>query len=125
MTNPPKNIGENLHQMVELLESTDCDVLLSLSDDVLQLLVDEERRHLIYYLSEQDTPTPLSRIAMELAGRINDTAVMDVTPDTQEQIQLNLIHNYLPRLADYGLLSWSNSDEMIDPLPTVDNSSHE
>lgn len=96
-----------------------------MSDDVLKLLADEHRRQLIYYLSDQETATPLSRTAMELINRVNDVPLTDVTPAAQEQMQVSLEHHHLPRLTDTGLLSWSHGDEMIEPLPAIDDVAQE
>ncbi|WP_435158151.1 DUF7344 domain-containing protein [Haladaptatus sp. DFWS20] len=106
----------------QLLGSVDSDVLMSTPDEVFKLLANEQRRHLIFYLIEQETKIPLSQMAVELASRVNNRPVTDVTPTEQEQMRISLEHEHLPRLANYGLLSWSYGEDMIDPVTPLDDS---
>lgn len=125
MTGTSKGGEENLIELLRLVESVDFDILLSSSDKVYKALADEQRRHLILYLIEQDTAVPLSRLAMELTSRSNDVPLTEVTSAEQEQMRLRLEHDHLPRLADYGLLSWSYGEDMIDPLPSLNSAQRE
>lgn len=118
MTDTPKGGRENVIELLRLVESVDFDILLSSSEEVYKALADEQRRHLILYLIEQDTAVPLSQLAMELTSRSNDVPLTEVSSAEQEQMRLNLEHDHLPRLADYGLLSWSYGEDMIEPLPS-------
>jgi hypothetical protein len=116
---------ENLADLLHLLESVDVNILISTSDEVFKLLANDHRRYLIHYLTEQEDSTPLSRVAMDLTSRINDQPLTEVTPTQQERMRLRLEHEHLPRLADYGLLSWSYGDDMIDPLSSFDSADDE
>lgn len=120
MTDRSGGKNERLLELQRLLESVELDVLLSTSERVCRILANKRRRHLILYLTEQDTAVPLSRLAMELTSRTNDIPITEVTPSQQEQMRISLEHDHLPRLADYDLLSWSYGDDMIEPLPSID-----
>ncbi|WP_227380584.1 DUF7344 domain-containing protein [Haladaptatus halobius] len=121
MTDTSGGGGDKLIELLRLVESVDFDILLSSSDEVYKALANEQRRHLILHLIEQDTAVPLSRLAMELVSQSNDVPLTEVTHSEQEQMRLNLEHEHLPRLADYGLLSWSHGEDMIEPLPSLDS----
>lgn len=125
MTDASESGREKRTELLRLLESVDSDVILSPSDEVYKVLASERRRHLIFYLIEQDTKTPLSRIAMELTSQINDLPLTEVTPADQEAMRLSLEHEHLPRLANYGLLSWSYGEDMIEPLPSLNSVNRE
>ncbi len=105
--------------LLRFLEAVDSDLLTTTSDKVYTLLKNEQRRHLILYLTEQETATPLSRVALEVESRCNDTPFTEITPAQQERTRIRLEQEHLPRLADYGILSWAYGDEMIEPLPTI------
>ncbi|WP_049971970.1 DUF7344 domain-containing protein [Haladaptatus cibarius] len=112
-------------ELLRFLEVVDSDVIISTSDSVYKLLGDEQRRHLILYLAEQETSTPLSRVAMEITSRCDDTPLTNVTPSKQEQTRLRLEQEHLPRLADFGVLTWEYGDEMVEPLSTLPFSDEE
>ncbi|GAA5041472.1 hypothetical protein ACFFQF_01365 [Haladaptatus pallidirubidus] len=109
--------GQVLVELLRFLEAIEPGTLLSTSDSVFKLLGDEQRRHLVLYLVEQDTPTPLSRVALDITSRCDDTPYTDVTPAEQERTRFRLEQEHLPRLADYGVLSWSYGDDMVEPIP--------
>ncbi|WP_227380131.1 DUF7344 domain-containing protein [Haladaptatus halobius] len=125
MTDTSGGGGDKLIELLRLVESVDFDILLSSSDEVYKALADEQRRHLILHLIEQDTAVPLSRLAMELVSQSNDVPLTEVTSAEQEQMRLNLEHEHLPRLTDYGILSWSYGDDMIEPLSSLDSADRE
>ncbi|WP_458190734.1 DUF7344 domain-containing protein [Haladaptatus sp. NG-WS-4] len=121
MTDQSRGKNGQLLELQRLLESVDHDTFLSLSEEMYKMVADEQRRHLILYLTEQDSAIPLSRMAMELTSRTNNIPITEVTPSQQEQMRISLEHHLLPSLADYGLLSWSYGDDMIEPLPSIDS----
>lgn len=106
-------------ELLRFLDAVDSDVLTSTPDSVYELLKNEQRRHLVLYLAEQETATPVSRVAMNVASRCNETPVTNVTPSEQQRIRVRLEQEHLPRLADYGILSWSYGEDMVDPIPSV------
>ncbi|WP_266076914.1 DUF7344 domain-containing protein [Haladaptatus caseinilyticus] len=119
MSDTPNDREQVLIELLKFLETVDPDVLISTSEMVYTLLKKEQRRHLILYLTEQETATPLSRVAMEVTSRCNATPFTEVTPSEQERTRIRLEQEHLPRLADYGILSWKYGDEMVDPLPAT------
>lgn len=119
MSKLPDDGGRVLMELLKFLEVVDTDVIISTSDTVYKLLADEQRRHLILYLAEQETAIPLSRVAMEITSRRNDTPLTNVTPSEQERTRIRLEQEHLPRLADFGALTWEYGDEMVEPLSTL------
>ncbi|GKZ13433.1 MULTISPECIES: DUF7344 domain-containing protein [Haladaptatus] len=114
-----------LMELLRFLEAVGAESLTSTEDWVFELLKDEQRRYLVLYLSEQETPTPISRVAADVASRCNDTPVSNVTPSEQERVRVRLEQEHLPRLGDYGIISWSYGEDVVDPIPSLLSSDEE
>ncbi len=114
-----------LMDLLRFLDTVGADVLTATPDSVYKLLTNEQRRHLVVYLTDQETATPMSRLAIDVASRCNGIPVTDVTQSEQEWMRIRLEQEHLPRLADYGVLSWSYGDEMVDPIPSILSSDEE
>ena len=110
---------EELMELLRFLDTVGAESLTSTSDWVYELLKDEQRRHLVLYLSEQETETPISRVAADVASRCNETPVTNVTQSEQERLRFRLEQEHLPRLADYGIISWSYGEDVVEPIPSV------
>ncbi len=108
-----------LMELLQFLDTVGPDVLLSTPDAVYELLKNEQRRHLVLFLSEQETATPISLLATNVASRSQGIPVTDVTQSEQEWVRIRLEQEHLPRLADYGILSWTYGEDMVDPIPSV------
>ena len=108
-----------LMELLQFLDTVGPDVLLSTPDAVYELLKNEQRRHLVLFLSEQETATPISLLATNVASRSQGIPMTDVTQSDQEWVRIRLEQEHLPRLADYGILSWTYGEDMVDPIPSV------
>ncbi|MCO8246591.1 MULTISPECIES: hypothetical protein [unclassified Haladaptatus] len=108
-----------LMELLQFLDTVGPDVLLSTPDAVYELLKNEQRRHLVLFLSEQETATPISLLATNVASRSQGIPMTDVTQSEQEWVRIRLEQEHLPRLADYGILSWTYGEDMVDPIPSV------
>ncbi|MGA9401023.1 DUF7344 domain-containing protein [Haladaptatus sp.] len=114
------NDGQGVRmELLQFLDTVGPDVLLSTPDAVYELLKNEQRRHLVLFLSEQETATPISLLATNVASRSQGIPVTDVTQSEQEWVRIRLEQEHLPRLADYGILSWTYGEDMVDPIPSV------
>jgi hypothetical protein len=113
MTN--KDEEKIIDELRQLMESVDSKAQESEASELYTLFANEHRRYLIHYLIEQDTAIPLSRVAMDLFSRVKNQPPDEVTPAEQEQMRISLEHEHLPRLSEFGILSWSYGEAMIDP----------
>lgn len=73
------------------------------SAELVTLLDDELRRRVLRHLDPEDGTVALSALAERLA---DDEAVRD-------QIALRLHHVHLPKLADYGLVSYDSTVNVV------------
>lgn len=83
-----------------------------------ELLRHPRRVHLLDILTDRSQPS-LSELTSELIDR--------ETPDTsnsdgaaRHEIRLSLVHNHLPRLEDYGLVSWGENEDVIELVDEPD-----
>ena len=73
---------------------------------LFELLTDSRRRQLLYYLSDEGS-SQLTAVARAIARRESSTG--RVPPDTVRAVYLDLYHTHLPKLADAGLVEYSDS----------------
>ncbi|WP_231183463.1 hypothetical protein [Haladaptatus sp. DYF46] len=106
-------------ELLRFLDTVGAESLTATSDWVYELLKNEQRRHLVLYLSEQEAETPISRVAADVASRCDGTPVTNVSQSEQERVRFRLEQEHLPRLADYGIISWSYGEDVVEPIPSV------
>lgn len=76
-------------------------------DEFYQALASKHRRRVLHYLSEVERTT-VEELATVLSGwEATETGTMQLPAD-RERIQLALVHNHLPRLADAGLIAYES-----------------
>ncbi|WP_423747293.1 DUF7344 domain-containing protein [Haladaptatus sp. SPP-AMP-3] len=74
-------------------------------DEVFKLLADTHRRHILIHLIETaDQPVPLETLVEHLQTRANTN---------REQLQTHLHHLHLPKLADYGVIEYNSSLQLV------------
>jgi hypothetical protein len=74
-------------------------------DQVFKLLADTHRRHILTYLIETaDQPVPLNTLVEHLNTR---------TSTNREWVKSRLHHLHLPKLADYGVIEYNSSLQLI------------
>ncbi|ATW87657.1 hypothetical protein halTADL_0861 [Halohasta litchfieldiae] len=77
--------------------------------DASTLLTDTIRRRICSILTDPDPPVSERDLAGELAARCLDTPANEITPDQRQQQLIQLHHHQLPKLADYGLVTYDQS----------------
>ncbi|WP_231188263.1 hypothetical protein [Haladaptatus sp. DYF46] len=78
-------------------------------DELLKLLADSERRQILTYLLEDaDRPIPLEALLEELRS----DGSTDPT-QARERLLIRLHHIHLPKLADYGVIEYNASLQLI------------
>ena len=81
--------------------------------DRLALLSDPTRRRICTILCTPDPPVSERDLAVELATRCLDRPAAEITDAQRRQQRVRLRHHQLPKLADYGLLVYDQSTEMV------------
>ena len=74
-------------------------------DEIFKLLADTQRRHILTYLIEAaDQPVPLEALVEHLQTH---------TDTNCEQLQTQLHHLHLPKLADYGVIEYNSPLQLV------------
>ncbi|WP_435158702.1 DUF7344 domain-containing protein [Haladaptatus sp. DFWS20] len=74
-------------------------------DELFKLLADRHRRHILTYLvTHADQPVPLEALVEHLE-RHTDT--------DRERLVIRLHHLHLPKLADYGVIEYNSSLQLV------------
>lgn len=68
------------------------------------LLAEPARRVLLYELAEHRDASIEDLVTQICAWKFDGRT--DVDDDTRQQIYITLVHNHLPRLADYGIVQY-------------------
>ncbi|MEY7848744.1 hypothetical protein AB7C87_06015 [Natrarchaeobius sp. A-rgal3] len=90
-------------------------------ETVHSLLSDRRRRHLLSRLCETRRLT-VSTLASELAERERAEASPEQL-SVRREIEISLVHNHLPRLADYRVLEYTSHGDDIVVRGTLDGES--
>ena len=81
-------------------------------DDIFKLLADSQRRQILTYLIQNaDRPVPLEALLEEL---MRQTDISETDKSTErERLLIQLHHHQLPKLADYGMIEYNESLQLI------------
>lgn len=79
------------------------------------LLAESERRYLLYQLAE-DATANLEDVVTRVAAWELDARPASVGKEQRQRIYVSLVHNHLPRLADYDIIDYDlrSGDVVLD-----------
>lgn len=81
-------------------------------DEVLECLVDSRRRVILYYL--QDNPVAdLDELSTHILAREDEIQPTNIPPDRQQQVQAQLVHRHLPKLASARLIEFDQRSRTV------------
>ena len=81
--------------------------------DRLALLSDPTRRRICSILSSPDPPVSERDLAVELATRFLDRPAAEISDEQRRQQRIQLRHHQLPKLADYGLITYDRATRTV------------
>lgn len=73
-------------------------------DQILNVLSDNRRRHIIYLLEKRDDPVSIDELATRLVD--HDDTLAPESSDHHTQLKIELYHNHLPKLADEDVITY-------------------
>ncbi|WP_231188589.1 DUF7344 domain-containing protein [Haladaptatus sp. DYF46] len=84
-------------------------------DELLKLVADTQRRQILRYLiANAEQPVPLEALVEHLSTDTSGDTTSDTTQATdQDRIVIQLHHLQLPKLADYGVIEYNSSLQLI------------
>ncbi|WP_254761698.1 DUF7344 domain-containing protein [Natrinema marinum] len=69
------------------------------------LLSEPERRFLLYELATDRTAN-IEDLVSQIAAWELDARIAGIDKETRQQVYVSLVHNHLPRLADYDIIEY-------------------
>ncbi|RBI63642.1 hypothetical protein DMJ13_03680 [halophilic archaeon] len=82
-------------------------------DTIFDLLSEERRRYVLYYLKEQDGPVSVTELTEAVADREKASSPEDVPDETLERIDVSLRHNHVPKTTDAEFVEYDRADGVI------------
>ena len=82
----------------------------SLSTRVYRALSHQRRRYVLYYLRDHDS-AHTNDLAIYIAAQEQSIPENRVSNEAAKQVEITLVHNHLPKLAEYGLIDY---DQIIN-----------
>lgn len=98
---------------------TDAKVPSPSSETAYRLLSDPDRRYLLSRL-EPGEPTTVDELVRDIATRNRDASIDAVDRTVVRRIEISLVHNHLPRLADHGVITYSPAEKIVVLRPEFD-----
>lgn len=89
-------------------------------DDTFHILQNERRRRVLQYLSEADGAVDMRDIAEQVAAWEHGTTVQQLTSDQRQRVYIALYQSHLPKLADFGLITYNRSRGVVERTPLAD-----
>ena len=81
------------------------DASASRMEAACSLLAESERRFLLYQLAEHRDAN-LEDVVTGIAAWELDARPAQIDKDTRQRVYVSLVHNHLPRLADYDIIEY-------------------
>lgn len=75
-------------------------------DELFDALSNQRRRVLLYALRGEKTPVSVADLTTKLVSWEAHRSVPDRSGDDREAIEISLLHNHLPKLADAELIEY-------------------
>ena len=75
-------------------------------DEIFDILSSERRRYAIYYLHEQNGPVAVEELANIISKWEDDPPTQDSSWDEINKLQIDLIHNQLPKTAEVEFVQY-------------------
>lgn len=89
-------------------------------DDLFHLLQNERRRLVLRYLAETDGPAEMRDIVEQVTAWEHNTTVQQLMSDQRQRVYIALYQSHLPKLADFGIITYNQSRGIVQRTPLAD-----
>ena len=89
-------------------------------DDMFHILQNERRRRVLEYLAGKEGPEDMRDIAEQVAAWEHDTTVQALSSDQRQRVYIALYQSHLPKLADFGLITYNRSRGIVERTSLAD-----
>lgn len=80
--------------------------MLSMPSVAFEVLSQSQRRHVIQYLIDNETPVSIQKLSQYVAARDRQTSSAAITAGERDEVCARLIHVHLPKLVAFELIEW-------------------
>lgn len=87
------------------------------NEEAFEVLKSRRRRLVVDYLLGQSDPVPLSELVAQVTAWENDVSAGAIDPDDRVAVYASLHQTHLPKLVDYGLLTYDREDRTVSLTP--------
>lgn len=106
--------GCDTHEFVALngkiTDSNEGSVIL---DTIFDLLTEQRRRYVLYYLDSQDRPVPIEEITEQIARWESEGSPETIPAQTSDQIEITLAHRHLPKLDSAHCIEYDSDTQSL------------
>lgn len=88
-------------------------------ETVFQVLENQRRRVILYYLTTCTYPVPFKELVEEVAEQESETQAAEGPTESYEQVAVDLHHTQLPKLAQWGVIEYNTEMELITVAETL------
>jgi hypothetical protein len=82
-------------------------------DTIFDLLSEERRRYVLYYLRKESGPVPVSDLAEAVADRERASSPEEIPDEALEQIDVSLRHSHVPKATDAEFIEYDREGGVI------------
>lgn len=82
-------------------------------DELFDVLSNQRRRVLLYSLQAAELPISVDELTTELVAWEARQSVPDRSCDDRDAIEISLLHNHLPKMAEAGLVKYDDTERRV------------
>ena len=82
-------------------------------DELFDVLSNRRRRLMLRSLETAEKPVSVGELAMELVAWESGQPVLDRSGDEREAIEISLVHNHLPKMAEAGFVKYDDAQQGV------------
>lgn len=84
-----------------------------LLDDLFEILASQRRRYILHCLRKHDSSLALADVADEVAVYENESNITDISAEEIKRVYISLYHTHIPKLAEQGLVTYSQERDLV------------
>lgn len=89
-------------------------------DDLFEAMSHPRRRFALQYIHESDTPCSVEELTTEMVAWEARQPVAERSGADRGDIEVALVHNHLPKLADAGFVDYDHADRRVAAADRTD-----
>ncbi|MDS0473533.1 hypothetical protein [Natrinema sp. 1APR25-10V2] len=90
-------------------------------DKLFDVLSNQRRRVLLHSLQASQLPVSVGKLATKLATWEAQQPLSDRSGDDRTTIEMTLVHNHLPKMAEAELITYDNTEQRVALANQTDN----